>query len=368
MIKVLHILSAVDFGGMSSVVVNYYSNINRQAIHFDIAVTTDSFGSDGNVLKGLGCNFYKLPMKSENLKGYEKGLERILKEGDYSAIHVHENETSFIALRVAKKCGVKCRVAHAHTSSPFLGLLPELRRIIGCFLNYHYCTVAMACGELAAKRVYGLLNYKKNKTVILPNAIQTDKFAFDIKKRDSFRSAHALKQKFAIGMIGRLSPEKNLLFGIRIMPEIKKLIPNAVLICAGDGPEAERMREFVKKNGLEEDVVFLGKIDDVDYFYQGIDLQLIPSFHEGFPVAAVEGLCSGLFVLMSSTITREFDKYTRCSYISIKKPKQWVDAIYKIYVSQNFLERENRSSVLIKSDMDISNTKRILEEVYMGNV
>ena len=80
MIKVLHILSSVDFGGMSSVVVNYYKHIDRDKIQFDIALTTDSFGKDGETLKELGANFYRIPMKSENRREYKKQLSELLKK------------------------------------------------------------------------------------------------------------------------------------------------------------------------------------------------------------------------------------------------------------------------------------------------
>ena len=47
MVKVLHIFSDADIGGVSAVVLNYYSHIDRDKIHFDIAVTSGVTGQNG---------------------------------------------------------------------------------------------------------------------------------------------------------------------------------------------------------------------------------------------------------------------------------------------------------------------------------
>ena len=41
-------------------------------------------------------------------------LHRILCDGKYDVIHVHENETNFIVLSAAKKEKISVQIAHSH--------------------------------------------------------------------------------------------------------------------------------------------------------------------------------------------------------------------------------------------------------------
>ena len=365
MINVLHILGSADFGGMSSVILNYYKHIDRQKIRFDIALTTDSFGIDGEVLKKLGANFYWITKKSVNREKYKKQLIQILRNKHYDVIHVHENETSFYALHIAKVMGVRIRIAHAHTSAPYVGFKQELRRIVGCFLNYHYSTTAIACGKLAAERVFGKWNSKKNKCVILPNSVEVEKYNFDKTMRNKIRESLNLEKKYVIGLVGRISREKNYQFAIELTKRLKKYIDNVTLLCIGDGEEMSAIKEMVKNNHVEESVILLGKKSDVRNYYNAFDVQIMPSLHEGFPVAAIEGLCSGLKILMSDTITKEFSACGNCIYLPLNDIDKWIAEILFIYRTE---KRESDKHVYewINSKFNIDKTKSLLEDIYMG--
>ena len=154
MYRVLHIMAGADAGGISSVVLNYYRVLDRTKIHFDIAVTTDMIGQNAAEMEKLGAKIYRLPLKSTGLKVFDSALTELLKSGNYQAVHVHENETSYVALRIAKKAGIPQRIAHAHTSSSYVSIKSEIRRLSGCVLNYYYATNVIGCGWLAGERVF----------------------------------------------------------------------------------------------------------------------------------------------------------------------------------------------------------------------
>ena len=276
---------------------------------------------------------------------------------------MHENETSFFALQIAKNRGVKRRIVHAHTSSPYINIRSEIRRMIGCVLNYHYSTTAIACGELAAKRVFGTINYKRKKCVILPNAIEIERFKFNDGRRIEIRKALNLQDKYVVGMVGRFSCEKNYAFAIELTKKLKNNIENIILVCIGDGDEMSNIRQLVKLYSLEDKVLFLGKKSNIQDYYQAFDVQIMPSFHEGFPVAAVEGLCSGLKVIMSDTITPEFSVYENCVYLPINDIEKWEKEIINISCH----DKRNSGEVIynqLKTKLDIGNTKNILEQIY----
>lgn len=363
MYRVLHLMPGADAGGISTVVLNYYRFIDRSRIRFDVAITSDRDGKNGQLLRELGATIYRLPMKSKGIKVYGEALTKLLKDNRYDAIHVHENETSYVALRIAKKAGVKCRIAHAHTSAPFESLKTEIKRLSGCLMNYHYATCVIGCGELAGRRVFGKWNMKRKKAVVLPNAIDTDRFGFDEARRAQMRQELGVEEKLVIGMVGRLSPEKNHRFALQIMKILHQTVPEARLVVVGNGDTEEDVRGLILQYGLEDCVTMLGRRTDVDSLCQAFDVQILPSIHEGFPVAAVEAMASGLPVLLSDSITKELAFGSAVQYLSINDVNLWVDTIQSF---RNDQQRAQRIVEVREHGLDIRNTAKTLEWIYLG--
>ncbi len=360
MIKVLHIMAGADAGGISTVVLNYYSHIDREQFQFDIAVTTDQVGKNAEEFKMLGARIYRIPLKSTGIKKYETAVRDMLEENQYNAIHVHENETSYVALRVAKKMGIPCRIAHSHTSLPCNGLKSEIRRMAGIILNRRYATKLIGCGKLAGIRVFGQSGMKCAKGMVLPNAIETEKFAYSEAVRNSVRAELRLEGKYVVGMVGRISPEKNTLYALELFTELKKKKQDVALIIAGNGPDEEQLVRKIDEYGLEQDVIYLGRRNDANRLYQAFDLFWLPSIHEGFPVAAVEAMASGLPVIVSDTITRELDIDDQICYLPIEDQSKWVE----VSVQCLDMGRRERTDELKAHDLEIIETVKKLEYVY----
>lgn len=362
MIRVLHVMACADAGGISAVVLNYYRFIDRTKIHFDIALTVPKAGQNALALQALGAEIHYLPLKSHGIKAFQTALEELLRKGQYDALHVHESETCYVGLMVAKKLGIKCRIAHSHTTSPWEGIAGEIRRLSGCVLNYPVSTHVIGCGKLAGERVFGKWNMRRPKALVLPNAVDTRRFVFDEQLRREVRKELNAEGAFVIGMVGRLSEEKNNLYALELMPRILKKMPNALLVVAGNGPDEEKFRNRVTELGLQESVRQLGRRSDVDRLYQAFDVYILPSFTEGFPVAAVEAMASGLPVLLSDAITRELEFGSAVEYLSLDQPEAWVSAVSRWQTDPG---REQRQSEPAENGLDIRTAAKRLETVYL---
>lgn len=361
MIRILHIMGCSDAGGISSVVLNYYRHMDRTEFRFDIALTIPTVGQNGRALQALGAEIHFLPLKSEGIAAFQTALADLLKQGRYDAVHVHESETCYVALRVAKQLGISCRIAHSHTSSPYEGLKGELRRLSGCLLNYHYASRVIGCGRLAGERVFGKWNMRRPRALVLPNAIDTQKFAFDEALRRQVRTELGLDGNYVLGMVGRLSPEKNPGYAVELLPRILETIPEAVLVMAGNGPEEDSIRQKIQTLGLEERVQLLGRRSDVHRLYQAFDVFLLPSYTEGYPVAAVEAMASGLPVLLSDAVTDELQFGTAVEYLPLKRPEQWTAALCRWKQDAG---RQERQSEPARQGLDIHTAAKQLERIY----
>ena len=79
------------------------------------------------------------------------------------------------------------------------------------------------------------------------------------------------------------------------------------LLVLGEGPERERLQVAIDRAGLSREVQLLGHRKDIERFYRATDCFLFPSIREGFGMAAVEAMASGLPLIASyNRGTREY--------------------------------------------------------------
>ena len=364
MIRVLHIMGCSDAGGISSVVLNYYRHMDREKFHFDIGLTIPTVGQNGRILEELGCKIHFLPLKSESLSAYEAALTELLQKEKYDAVHVHDSETCYVTLRIARKQRIPCRIAHCHTTSPWEGIKGEIRRLSGCVLNYHYASRVIGCGQLAGERIFGKYNMRRPRAMVLPNAVETEKFAFDPDVRQEVRRELDVENRFVIGMVGRLTDQKNYPFALEIMAKLRHILPEAILVAAGNGPDEEMIHGMIRSLGLENHVKMLGRRGDVNRLYQAFDLFLMPSLYEGFPVAGVEALASGLPVLLSNEITGELKFASGVRYLSLKDVDAWIREIRQWNEADTLSQRVLRQKEPKEHCLDIHDTAKLLEQVY----
>ena len=112
-IRVLHVLGALDSGGVSNFVMNAYRQLDRTQVQFDFAMTSGKTGLFDEQVQAMGGRiFYFDPARS-----LLDNLQYVLrKNGPFAAVHSHVFFYSGLVLRAAKRAGVPVRIAHAHNA------------------------------------------------------------------------------------------------------------------------------------------------------------------------------------------------------------------------------------------------------------
>ncbi|MBX6352851.1 MAG: N-acetyl-alpha-D-glucosaminyl L-malate synthase BshA [Thermoflavifilum sp.] len=83
-----------------------------------------------------------------------------------------------------------------------------------------------------------------------------------------------------------------------VFREVANHLP-AKLLMVGEGPEWPRARRLAMEMGLADQVLFLGKQDEVAELMAAADLFLLPSERESFGLVALEAMASGVPVIAS---------------------------------------------------------------------
>lgn len=286
-------------------------------------------------------------------------------------VHINSGGLSFhyVAGKAAKKAGVKEIILHSHNFIPEANRFKELLKTPIKHRIINYGTRYLACSKGAAEWIFPGSIVKKNKVEIIPNGINTELFQFSNDKRNEFRNEINLGDELIIGNIGRFQPQKNHGFIIQIMKEVVRRKPEAKLLLAGEGELKAKIEMLVKQNNLDKNVVFLGERKDMPYFLSAIDAFILPSLHEGLPIAAIEAQASGVDVFLADTITVETNVTGKAIFLPIDKENSdvlWAEAIIKAYEHRDINKRELGRKDVENAGYDVKVCTSRMKQIYEG--
>lgn len=109
-----------------------------------------------------------------------------------------------------------------------------------------------------------------------------------------------MSQTIVIGHIALIQRSKKQWFTIELLHALRAKGYDAIGVFAGECREPEYMIELnqkVEQYDLREHVTFLGRRNDIPDLLKMIDMLIIPSAFEGFPLAGLEAAAAGVPVI-----------------------------------------------------------------------
>lgn len=359
-IRVLHIVTTMNRGGLETMIMNYYRNIDRSKVQFDFLVHRNQESDYDQEILSLGGKIYRISHLNPFSFKYRKELKQFFKNhSEYKIVHCHLDCMSSIPLSYAKKAGIGVRIAHSHNANQEHNLKYVLKWYYKKKIQ-KYATILFACSKKAGKWMFEDHDFQ-----ILNNAIDAKKFSYNESLRVEMRKKLNLEDNFVIGHVGRFNAQKNHGFIIEVFSELIKINRNAKLLLVGEGDLENKLKKQVNYLGLDEQVIFYGKCDDVPSIMQVMDVFFFPSLFEGLPLTLIEAQASGLPCVISDIITNECCITHDINLCSLKSSIQnWVRMLNQY--STNF-KRKNTYEFIVKRGFDIENNTAILEEVYCND-
>lgn len=303
MIRVAVVMGKMHAGGKKNLVMEYYRHIDRTKVQFDFFCDEDSNSVPKEEIESLGGRVYMIPPYQKIIANM-KAMKKIFRENKYPILHGYNSTMNIFAMLAGKQCRIPVRINESismgHKSDKKNILKNLLKPFSKCFAT-HY----MSNGEVCGRWQFGDKLFDAGKVKVFKTVIDTRKHRFEPKLREKCRNEFGIKDNIVIGHIGRFTIQKNTFFVIDIFNEIIKKEPKAKLLLIGHGELEEEMLNRIKGYKIEDNVLFLGKREDINQFYNAMDCFLLPSLYEGLPVVGVEAECCGLPIFFSTEIPRE---------------------------------------------------------------
>lgn len=360
-VRVLHILQRMEAGGTQALLMNIYRKIDRNKVQFDFLVEYPDKQFYDDEIKNLGGKvYYSTVRKDFNILKFCNLLKEILRGNpDYKIVHVHTYSIGYFCLKAAKEMNVPVRIAHSHNNETVHDAKYLFKLALQKIYTI-YATDLFACSEEAGKYLF-----KDKPFQVLKNAIDSQNFIADADIRKGIRKELGLEDKFVVGHVGRLHPQKNHDFLIDVFAELKNKKPDAELLLVGTGPLEEKVKGKVAEKGLLDHVHFLGNKKDMNRIYQAMDVFIFPSLFEGLGIVAIEAQAAGVPIVCSEGLPSETDITPIYRKVLLSDgAEKWANAALEM--AQNPKSHSNMQQYVINAGFDMEATAKYMENYYLS--
>lgn len=348
--------------GISSFILNQYHLINKKKYKIDFLLTLEGISNIENLnkVKQCGSQIFEL-RKSNKLNRYKKTYKeaiRIIKKNKYDIVHV--NLLDFYAaacINAAKKLQVPSIIYHVHN--------PKVKSNFSFFRNMlNYCCIKNSTHLCSCTEEAGKSMFQKHEYSVVNNLINLEKYSFDINERKRIRNELLVTESdLLIGVVGRITGQKNPQRVLEIFEKVKAKKTNAKLIWIGKGEKYEELEKSIEDAGLAEDFLLLGEKENVNSYYSAMDVFFLPSVYEGLGIVFIEAQASGLNVITSNKVPKRVKETELVKFIDLEEnSNKWADEIISLKREKDRLRFNKYMSD--NSIFSIKNENEQLEKFY----
>ncbi|MEF3313265.1 glycosyltransferase family 1 protein [Paenibacillus sp. GYB004] len=164
------------------------------------------------------------------------------------------------------------------------------------------CDHIIAISQQTKNDIVSLLNVPESKIDVIPLAGGNSFKPLDKSEYKIILNKYHLPDQYIL-FVGTLEPRKNLLGLLKAFLLLKKNSNcfGKLVIVGAQGWKYSAIYDWVQQHSLENDVIFLGFVDDEDlvHLYNGATVFVLPSIYEGFGIPLLEAMQCGTPVIGS---------------------------------------------------------------------
>lgn len=266
--------------------------------HADVSVMCRPTVGGRRVLEGaaaLGAATVPLPGPREC--SFRDVVRRFLlgTAPDVFHCHVGIGWEGWGGVEAARLAGVPVVVQTQHL--PFLLSHPGKRRALLRTVGGVDRVIAVSDG---VRRTYEAIGVPFDRLVTVPNGVPERGAG---PGRRAVRAALGLRADQPVVMtVGRLTNMKGQRYLVDATPHLVSRVAGVVVVVVGDGPLRTQLESRAAAIGVHGSVRLLGHRSDARFLLDAADVFVLPSRHEGMPLAAIEAMEAGLPVVATHVI------------------------------------------------------------------
>jgi glycosyltransferase involved in cell wall biosynthesis len=311
-LRVLHFVENLDLGAVETWLLRMLGHARKQQIELDWTFYC-ILGQPGRMdekARALGARVIHSPVPLVKKAEFIRALRAELRRGEYDVLHCHHDIASAVYLLAALGIPIRRRIVHVHNADE---VVPTGGRLKQHLYREPMRTICL----LMADRIVGISNHtldtflgrrarRPGRDSVHYYGVDSAPFENVSADRLAFRRQWDLNENASILLFGgRLVPEKNPVFVVEVLAELRVMDPRAVAVFAGAGSQQPAVLKRARELGIENSVRMLGWRGDLPEIMSCSDWFILPHPEhpvEGFGLAVVEAQLAGLRMLLSRGI------------------------------------------------------------------
>lgn len=286
--KVAYIIWSLDLGGAEQVVLHLAKSLNRDVFE-PVVFCLNEKGRYAGGLETIGVRviaFHKKPKLDFLLL---PRLVQVLKDEKIDLVHAHLFTAGLWGRLAARRAGIPAVVTEHNTDTWKKWFHFVLDRLLLSFTD-RMIFVSRKVEEFYSRRLGSL----KGKGRVIYNGIDIERF------ESGKPGLSPLGPSPILGAVGRLVPQKAHRDFVEMICLLRQKGRDVSGLIVGDGPLRRELGQHVKQLGLQGHISFSGFSKDIAACYREMDVFILPSLREGFPMALLEAMASGVPVVATA--------------------------------------------------------------------
>ncbi len=302
--NIVYMIDGLGLGGAERLMIPLLANLNREVFSPRVCVFQVRNGNPiAEDLKALGVPVDLLPIPYLRDLSALPRLWRYLRDAQADLVHTQLEFANILGNLAAKGARLPsvCTV-HTIPSQEDMKTKTRLHQDVEFFCLRNFCDMVISVSEEADRFHKQVGRLSPRKTTTIYNGIDLARFTAESQRADP----QAVRREFGIPAaaslfitVAVLRELKGIQFMIQAMPAILTQQPEARYLIVGDGDHRAQLVEEVRRQGVENRVIFAGARKDIPALMSAADVFVLPTLTEALPTVLAEAMAARLPIVAS---------------------------------------------------------------------
>ena len=367
---IVHI--AQSAGGVAEYLYMFLKNFKGKEYE-NILIASQDYENQLDRFKPYTSNIYIVHMVREiepknDIKAILK-VRKVLKQIKPDIVYLHSSKAGAIG-RIALAFNFKTKILYNAHGWYFNAQISDKKKKIFAVIEKILAIKTDKIINISKSEYESALKYKiapEKKMCIIENGIDFTKFENNDKYREETRKKyHIADNEIVIGVVGRLTEQKDPITMIKAFELVHKENKNTRLMYVGSGELEENVKQYAKEKNILDKVIITGWVDNVEKDIPAFDIAVLPSKWEGFGLVLIEYMaCNKPIIATNVGGIRDIIHHLNNGILF--QPNN-IEELYKgilKFINDNILrERIVKNNRLIKNKYDVKNVVKRHKELF----
>ncbi|MEW6614142.1 MAG: glycosyltransferase family 4 protein [Thermodesulfobacteriota bacterium] len=370
--KILYVIDNLEFGGGEKGFLQIIKGLDKEK--YTIYTASKPYGEFGKKLGEMRIHFEPVNMENRFNPFTILKLMRIIKKECVHIVHSQGARADFfsrVAVRGTRRSHLVSTIQMPVEGYDVSILRKKIYRIFDRF-SERFVDRFIVVSESLKKTLIDDRRIPLNKVIKIYNGVELDAYTPDVfcQSPSEIRKKLEIKNEiFVIGTIGRMVWQKGFEYLIEAASNVIKEYPEARFLIVGEGPLKGKLKVKSKELRVEDKVIFTGFRTDIKEVLSAIDIIVIPSLLEGFPMITLEAMAMAKPIIATNIngITEQITDGINGILIPPKNPSAIAQAIITL-INNREKAKEMGLAARKKVEEEFSIEKMVseIEKVYFS--